>query len=695
MSKFFLGLVNMSISASWIVLAVILLRLVLKKAPKWISVLLWGIVALRLICPFTIESVMSLIPSAETISPQIMTENIPVINTGIPIINNAVNPVIGETFTPAPGDSANPLQVWIPILTAVWLLGVAALLAYTAVSYLRVKRRIGTAVLLRENIYQSERVISPFVLGLIKPKIYLPFYMNDQGAQYVIAHENAHIRRKDHIWKPLGFLLLTLHWFNPLMWLGYVLLCRDIELACDEKVIKALGRDARADYSQALLSCSVNRRMIAACPLAFGEVGVKGRVKSVLNYKKPAFWLILVAIVACIAVAVCFLTDPPTSEDSPTTAPTAPTVPTGPHQAAQSVISHYPLHLVGQSYTEFDGVYIQFNSIQTTDSGYILFDATLRNKSNTDVTYGAVYTIEYKDGDSWVSAQEDGLDFLTVAYVLQGGQKHNQTYSTQGFDMTRSNTFRLIVPFTANENGESKTYRTWIEFQLSDAAPLEALKASYPEFFGLNTEGGLTVYVWQMSENGYSCHLASGYRSLSSLQELPFSPSASIGEMRMILSTYNISRDQIRLEPITCFASSYTYTIDDAYRSNLEELFWSTVPQQDPLATYKTASFDIDGDGQEESCVLRYTPTTGATHFTLSVRDLERPDQLYRGIFLSKKPADFSMVYEVSFETGEDGITRIRTTTQGDTPESHLFDISVTFGEIQLTENGVSIYDIL
>ncbi len=694
MSEFFLSLVNMSISASWIVLVVLLLRLLLSKAPKWISVVLWGIVALRLICPFTIESILSLIPSAETINPQIMTENTPVINVGIPIINNAVNPVIGESFSSTPGESANPLQIWIPILASVWLVGAVILLIYTAVSYFRIKRKIRTAILFRDNIYQSERVISPFVLGLIKPKIYLPFYMNEQNMTHVVAHENAHIRRRDHIWKPLGFLLLTLHWFNPLMWLGYVLLCRDIELACDEKVIKTLDRDARADYSQALLSCSVTRQMIAACPLAFGEVGVKGRVKSVLNYKKPAFWLILAAIVACIAVAVCFLTNPPSRESDPTSAPTSPTVPTGPHQAAQSVISHFPLHLAGQSYTEFNGVYIQFNSIQTTDSGYILFNATLRNKSNTDITYGADYTIEYKDGDSWVSAQEDGLGFLTVAYVLQGGQEHNHTYSTQGFDMTRSNTFRLSVPFTVNQNGESKTYRTWIEFQLSEAAPLEALRASYPEFFGLNTDSGLTVYVWQMSKNGYCCHLASGAPSDSLSQEFTLNPAASISEMQMILSTYNISREQVRLEPITCFVSSYAYTIDDAYRKNLERLFWSTVPQPDPLSAYKTASFDIDGDGKTESCILQYTPTTGAVNFKLSVRDYDNVNQYYQGVFLSKKPADFSMTYEVSFETGEDGITRIRTTTQGKSSKTHLFDISVSFGEIQLTENGVSFYDI-
>ena len=238
MSEFFLTIVNMSISASWIVLAVLLLRLLLKKAPKWITVLLWGIVAVRLICSFTIESVMSLIPSAETISPEIMMDATPEINSGIPILNNTINPVISESFAPDPVTSANPLQILIPVLSVVWVVGIAVMLVYTAISYFKVKRKIGTAVLLRDNIFQSESVISPFVLGLIKPKIYLPFGMNEQDMSHVIAHEQAHIRRKDHWWKPFGFLILTLHWFNPLMWLGYILLCRDIELVCDEKVIK-------------------------------------------------------------------------------------------------------------------------------------------------------------------------------------------------------------------------------------------------------------------------------------------------------------------------------------------------------------------------------------------------------------------------------------------------------------------------
>jgi beta-lactamase regulating signal transducer with metallopeptidase domain len=315
MNELFLKIVNMTISASWLILAVLILRLVLKKAPKWVNVLLWGIVAVRLLCPFSIESALSLIPSAETIPVGIDMETIPAIDTGIDAINSVVNPIISQSNTPTVGASANPLQITIATYANIWGLGVVAFFAYTTTSYWRLRRKVNTAVLLKDNIFQSEHVGSPFVLGIIKPKIYLPFQIDGQDLEHVIAHEQAHIRRRDHWWKPLGFLLLTLHWFNPLLWLAYVLLCRDIELACDEKVIKALGKDQRADYTQSLLACSIHRRMIAACPLAFGEVGVKERVKSVMNYKKPAFWIIVVAIIACAVVAVCFLTNPTASRE--------------------------------------------------------------------------------------------------------------------------------------------------------------------------------------------------------------------------------------------------------------------------------------------------------------------------------------------------------------------------------------------
>ncbi len=327
MSDLFVSVVNMSIAAGWIVLAVVMLRLLLKKAPKWITVLLWGIVAVRLVCPFSVESMLSLIPSAQTVSPHVMTEQVPYIDSGVPIINDTVNPIIEETLSALPETDQAPLQRLVPFLAWAWAIGVAAMLLYTVFSYWRVRSKIGTAVLLRDNIYQSETVVSPFVLGFFTPKIYLPFAMNAKNREHVIAHECAHIGRKDHWWKPLGFLLLSLHWFNPLMWLAYVLLCRDIELACDEKVVKRWERDQKADYTQALLACSVNRRMIAACPVAFGEVGVKKRVKSVLRYRRPAIWLTATAMVVCTMSALCFLTDPPQAkqpnpEPPPTTVAT-------------------------------------------------------------------------------------------------------------------------------------------------------------------------------------------------------------------------------------------------------------------------------------------------------------------------------------------------------------------------------------
>ena len=310
MNELFLKIINMSISASWLVLAVLILRFVLKKAPKWINVLLWGIVAIRLICPFSFESPLSLIPSAETIPLNIGMDSTPTINSGISAINNAVNPIISQSNTPMAGASVNLLQITIGIYEYIWIFGMIALALYTAISYWRLRRKVDTAVRYKDNIFQSENVSFPFVLGIIKPRIYLPFKMNGQYLEYVVAHEQAHICRKDHWWKPLGFLLLMIHWFNPLMWLAYVLLCRDIELACDEKVIKELGNEQRGDYTQALVACSVNRRMIAACPLTFGEVGVKERVKSVMNYKKPALWVIIIAVIVCVGVAVCFLTNP-------------------------------------------------------------------------------------------------------------------------------------------------------------------------------------------------------------------------------------------------------------------------------------------------------------------------------------------------------------------------------------------------
>ncbi len=310
MSAVFLKLLNLSITASWLILAVILVRVLFKKAPKWISCVLWGLVALRLICPFSWESALSLIPSRETVPSNIGMMQEPAIDSGITVINEAVNPALAQSLAPDPLGTVNPLQLIVSVLSVVWAAGAAAMLLYALISYIKLKKSVGASVRVKDNIFACDDVKSPFILGIIRPLIYVPSAMNEATLDYVLTHEKAHIARRDHWWKPFGFLLLTVYWFNPLCWLAYVLLCRDIEIACDEKVIRDMDRDSLAGYSQALLDCSFPRRKIAVCPLAFGEVGVKERVKNVLNYKKPAFWIILIAVLACAAVAVCFLTSP-------------------------------------------------------------------------------------------------------------------------------------------------------------------------------------------------------------------------------------------------------------------------------------------------------------------------------------------------------------------------------------------------
>lgn len=316
MPQFFLKLLNMSISASWVVLAVLILRFAMKKAPKWMTCALWAIVAFRLVIPVSIESIFSLIPSTETLPQQIITGNRFEIDSGIPVINQQINDGIldhyYEGITVPVDHGLNTLS----IAGIIWLAGVALLLLYAAITYLRLRRKVSASIHLREGIFLCDYIGSPFILGVIHPRIYLPSALEESSVPHVLAHENAHLARKDHWWKPLGFGLLCLHWFNPILWLAYILLCKDIELACDEKVIQTLGEGEKRSYSQALLQCSVPRHLIAACPLAFGEVGVKERVKTVLNYKKPAFWIILIALIVCVAVAVCFLTDP-ISEDDP------------------------------------------------------------------------------------------------------------------------------------------------------------------------------------------------------------------------------------------------------------------------------------------------------------------------------------------------------------------------------------------
>ncbi len=315
MGEIFIRLLNMSITASWLILAVLCIRLLFRKIPKWVTCLLWGVVAIRLIFPFSIESEFSLQPSAEPIRSSAMVEGevvpyVPSIDSNLGIVENTVNPILADTFAYQETESVAPLQVFTEIAGIVWLCGMIILLIFAAASMIRLRLCVREAVLYKENIYICDAVKSPFILGIVKPRIYLSSALYEDELDYIVAHEMAHLRRKDHLWKPFGYLLLCVYWFNPLCWIAYIMLCKDIELACDEKVIKNMSFGEKKEYSRVLLSCATQRRLVFACPLAFGEVGVKERVKSALNYKKPAFWITMIAIIVFVIVAICFLTNP-------------------------------------------------------------------------------------------------------------------------------------------------------------------------------------------------------------------------------------------------------------------------------------------------------------------------------------------------------------------------------------------------
>lgn len=318
MSDVFIKILNMSLSASWLILAVMVLRILLKKAPRQSMCLLWGLVALKLIIPFSPESVLSLIPSNEVIPDNITMESHPHINSGIVYIDTAVNPVMESNLSPRIGDSVNPMQVVAHIAGIIWCIGVICCLAYALISFIRLKMKVRASKKIGRNIYACDEVVSPFILGILRPVIYIPSGMGRETTDYVIAHENAHLKRGDHFWKPLGFIILSVYWFNPLCWVAYILLCRDIEYACDEKVIRDKDNEYVNSYSQALLDCNAQRKIIAACPLAFGETDVKGRIRGILNYKKPAFWVILISLIACVICAICFMTKP--KQEEPETA---------------------------------------------------------------------------------------------------------------------------------------------------------------------------------------------------------------------------------------------------------------------------------------------------------------------------------------------------------------------------------------
>jgi len=735
----FLKFLNMSITAGWFVLAVIGARFLLKKAPRWISVALWSLVAVRLIFPFSFESLLSLVPDSEPIPPDILISSSPALDSGIPAVNQVVNPILSQVLSPNPGDSINPLQVLAWIGTGIWILGMAVMGIYAVISTLRIRRRLREAVLLRGNIWICDRIETPFILGIFRPRIYLPSNLSPEDTEFVIAHEKAHLRRRDHWWKPLGFLLLSVYWFQPLLWVAYLLLCRDVETACDERVLKELGAEVKKPYSTALLRCSVPRRTVSACPLAFGEVGVKSRIKSVLNYKKPTLWVILAALILCVILAVCFLTDPIRLSDSMKA-----------FMDRQLMDYHSSGREGAVGFLDCEVLSVDRSADETTVYMWVLWEEYQREDDALKVCSGAhIFTVmrvkasgsgyeleelwQPRDGSYWASdirekvpwylfgratdsqryigeqkarleqeakeyfglqepEPEPGYQLLknvemltlqetldtTVQVMTWDGTAYNALSVCPSVMLTRLGNLQIsagaaspsrsedrfrdhtLVLQTAEDlrsplssrvmglyvcfNGDfSQVWLTgnlvkptltygvrdpeqakalWEEFSAwKDASSTGGvrgpenvtvncridLRAMYPQYFGLSTEKGLTVYVWQYGPNLYHCGLLPGKPETHGTKETWELEPVLLSHMRSILETYGLPQTEICVVAFRHPHSSYLHPLDDAYRAELEQRFWAASPLKSLTVSgdwAASAVFDPDADGVPETVGL-------------------------------------------------------------------------------------------
>lgn len=633
MEAVFLKILNMSLSASVLAAAVLILRPLLRRAPKWTRVMMWGIVGLRLVLPFSIRSVISLLPSAEPIPADIGLAQRPAIDSGVAAINDLVNPILSENFAPAPGASLNPLQLQISIGTSLWLIGAAVLLVYALVSAVLVRRRVRAAVKTEDGAWVCDYISSPFILGVFRPRIYLPSDLPAGARASVMAHERAHLSRRDYLWKPIGFVLLAVHWFNPLMWVGFILLCRDIELACDEKVIResGAGEEEKKAYSEALLACGAApslRKLISACPLAFGEVGVRARVKSVLNYKKPAFWLILAAVILCVVLAVCFLTDPKKDAEQP--------LPAGDGVTVEVTASDGTKRIVTDPKTK-----------------KTLLDAVSRlggySVGSSEGHYGPAYIVEVTGADGeekylqfWNGAPQTGMMTYTVGRYEKG--KYPDFYLDLGvteilrlldtcFEVSGSCSVRVKE---ADLSGKKPSMT--LEWQITEGAQLGV--GSYVGIVRLphypDRYGAVDVCTIPEEERIYDLLLkapADGVNTMSdwiSLANFDFSEPGY----------YEMSREII-LDGKNAAAAVLFYIAD--HGSALTELYVSTDPEASGLESISTPLITL----------------SGRDHFTLSF-----------GMLIS--------YVGVGNYTREDGILRL-TTYEGAVYSFAISDAGITF----------------
>lgn len=545
MERAFFYIFHMSLIASLLTIAILVLRLLLKKTPKALFCILWGFVAIRLIFPFSPESPFSLIPASLTVTESSLSERIPssaetnlqenvspdAPQTGIQLSDatSTAPEATGEQETilqditsseVSPSIPAEPVVTPLPatktelsaddtvflrcatfFASVLWPLGILAMLTYAGISYIRIYKKVKETVPLLDNVFLCDHAATPFILGIIRPRIILPSSIRPEETEHVIAHEKAHLKRLDHIWKPLGFVLLSFYWFNPVLWIAYIYLCKDIELACDERVIQRMDRDAIKSYSSTLLHYSISRKTVSFCPLAFGEVHVKKRIKNVLHYKRPAFWVMLLAVVSCIAVAVCFLTNPMHKKPAETA-----------KDPGELLFLSFTLKDTGSDLIGYEitsDPYLCYTKESLADPTIPV--QWINHNYIDDLTYEERFDVLRYENGSWISCATKDYIFPEISRLLLRKTTQSVTYSLAGFDLSKDGLYRFRVEplegqylwfdfetVTAYENATvslpDASLLSITEAVTKDRGSATGIRAEYPELYDiLLTNGDRTV----------------------------------------------------------------------------------------------------------------------------------------------------------------------------------------------------------
>ncbi len=649
MTDIFIKLLNMSIVAGWLVIAVLLLRLALRKAPRWIFCVLWAFVALRLLIPFSVQSKTSAVPSVETVPPEIVYTEVPEIHTGWPTFNSYFNPYISEILSPKEPENdtteepeETPAKKLIDIGATVWLCGMAGMAVYVVISYALLKRKIREAVKQENRIFVCDNVSSPFIMGVLFPKIYLPSSITEADAEMVIAHEQAHIKRKDHLWKPFGFLLLTVYWFNPLLWVAYVMFCKDIESACDEKVIKKYGLQIKNQYSEALLNCSVSGKWVTACPVAFGETAVKSRIKGVLNYKKPAFWIIIIAVLACIATSVFFLTDPLSNETSDDMSNVSDSI----VNDEDSIAARFKFKRLIYSKIELPN--------QMLVSDYTIF------LSQLIVTTDNRLLIEQPDDSTWSEAgtpEKSKLYKNNFDDMLQDGtweaDYNAELIRTNAYEVYMCNREEtgtayliyftdgtIMFMFGTKENEYSETYDSVIiaEYSVDNGGAGYILPYTLYDVYTYNfgSDNAYPATEASIYLEKYGNHFTYGYRAHSAQQYCPYGTYRYDGDKLYLetadgKNTYVFERTNEGLKYMSHLSSPLPMTETNS-ENKIEYIPANTIfiKSEDNRAGHyahvaewisQSAYKDVDGDGQYELCVILPVPESNVPANVLAIYD--------------------------------------------------------------------------